>query len=148
MLSQGRLNPTADQAVLLLQRTQDFMLECPAFARQLWQHSQERPGPPSSTPYGVMVTALEVGLMVTLHEAVELLWQPVGTAGEEWLNEQDKELGAHGPAQEDRLLLERQAGLSLGQRVRQSGERRYSPHDLPSVQARNSSCDRTRDSQG
>ena len=98
--------------------------------------------------YGVMVTALEVGLMVTLHEAVELLWQPVGTAGEEWLNEQDKELGAHGPAQEDRLLLERQAGLSLGQRIRQSGERRYSPHDLPSVQARNSSCDRTRDSQG
>jgi len=49
ILSQSRLNPTAYQAVLLLQRTQDLMLECPAVARQLWQHSQERPGPPSST---------------------------------------------------------------------------------------------------
>src|SRR5215831_4098171 len=44
ILSQSRLNPTAYQAVLLLQRTQDLMLECPAVARQLWQHSQERPG--------------------------------------------------------------------------------------------------------
>jgi len=98
MLSQGRLNPTADQAVLLLQRTQDLMLECRAVARQLWAAPPEAARSAELNSFGVMVTALEVGLMLTLHEAVELLWQPVGTAGEQWLNEQDKKLGAHGPA--------------------------------------------------
>ncbi len=36
--------------------------------------------------------------MLTLHEGVEVLWQPVGTLGEQWLNEQDNKLGPDGPA--------------------------------------------------
>jgi len=45
-----------------------------------------------------LVAALEGGLMFTLHNAVNALWKPVGTLGEQWLNEQDEKLGPEGPA--------------------------------------------------
>ena len=37
---------------------------------------------------------------VSLYPDIDVrpLWQPVGTAGAQWLNEQDKKLAPHGPA--------------------------------------------------
>jgi len=45
-----------------------------------------------------LVAALEGGLMFTLQNAVNVLWKPAGTLGEQWLNEQDEKLGPEGPA--------------------------------------------------
>jgi len=45
-----------------------------------------------------LLAALEGGLMFTLHNAVNVLWKPVGTLGEQWLKEQDEKLGPEGPA--------------------------------------------------
>ena len=130
------------------------MLECRAVARQLWTAPPGAARSAELNSYGLMITALEVGLMLTLHEAVALLWQPVRTAGEQWLTEQDKKLGPHGPAKPtdnptEKLLahLSAKPASRRDSGFRQGEEGRCSPHDLPNVQARNSSCDRTRRSQ-
>ena len=85
-------NPVADRAIMLLQRTQDLMLECRAVAQQFRRLSSY------NKRSADLVTALEGGLMFTLQNAVNVLWKPAGTLGEQWLNEQDEKLGPEGPA--------------------------------------------------
>ena len=86
------VSPAADRAIKLLQRTQDLMLECRAVAQQSRRSSSQ------NNRSADLVAALEGGLMVTLHNAVNVLWKPVGTPGEQWLNEQDEKLGPEGSA--------------------------------------------------
>jgi len=86
------VSPVADRAIMLLQRTQDLMLECRAIAQQF------RRLPSQSNRSADLVAALEGGLMFTLQNAVHVLWKPAGTLGEQWLNEQDEKLGPEGPA--------------------------------------------------
>ena len=86
------VSPVADRAIMLLQRTQDLMLECRAIARQFRRSSAQ------NNRSADLVAALEGGLMFTLQNAVNALWKPAGTLGEQWLNEQDEKLGPEGPA--------------------------------------------------
>jgi len=86
------VSPVADQAIMLLQRTQDLMLECRAVAQQFRRLSSQ------NNRSADLVAALEGGLMFTLQNAVHVLWKPAGTLGEQWLNEQDEKLGPEGPA--------------------------------------------------
>ena len=47
--------------------------------------------------YGILVAALENGLVKTLQEAVDVLKRfsaPAGPLGEQWLGEQQKKLGS------------------------------------------------------
>ena len=85
-------SPAADRAIKLLQRTQDLMLECRAVAQQFRRSSSQK------HTSADLLAALEAGLMFTLHNAVNMLWKPVGTLGEQWLKEQDEKLGPEGPA--------------------------------------------------
>lgn len=87
----GAVSPAADRAIKLLQRTQDLMLECRTVAQQLRRSSSQK-------DTADLLAALEAGLMFTLHNAVNMLWKPVGTLGEQWLKEQDEKLGPAGPA--------------------------------------------------
>ena len=86
------VSPVADRAIMLLQRTQDLMLECRAVAQQFRRLSSQ------NNRSADMVAALEGGLVFTLQKAVNALWKPAGTLGEQWLNEQDEKLGPEGPA--------------------------------------------------
>lgn len=77
------------------------MLECRAVAQQFRKSSSQKNRTADfadRNAYTVLVAALEGGLMFTLHKAVEVLWKPVGTLGEQWLNEQDEQLGPEGQA--------------------------------------------------
>ena len=81
-------------AITLLQRTQDLMLECRAVAQQFRKSSAQKNRPADfaeRNAYAVLVAALDGGLMFTLHNAVDLLWKPLGTLGDQWLNEQDEQ---------------------------------------------------------
>ena len=86
------VSPAADRAIMLLQRTQDLMLECRAIALQFRRSSSQK------NRSADLVAALESGLVFTLQNAVNVLWKPVGSLGERWLNEQDEKLGPEGPA--------------------------------------------------
>lgn len=80
------VSPAADRAITLLQRTQDLMLECRAVAQQFQNSSPQKHRSADSTErnaYTVLVAALEGGLMSTLHNAVDVLWKPVGTLGDQ-----------------------------------------------------------------
>jgi hypothetical protein len=76
----------ADRAVLLLQRTRELLLECRAVAEQLGrapaQESQAVAG--ERVAYGVLVAALEEGLVTTLQHAMNVLRHfsvPAGRSG-------------------------------------------------------------------
>jgi len=75
-----RYNEGADRAVLLLQRTRDLLLECRVVAQQLEALPAE-PEPPAEraerVAYGVLVAALENGLVKTL-QAQRVCWESNG----------------------------------------------------------------------
>ena len=88
----------ADRAVLLLQRTRELLLDCRAVAEQLGappagQEPQAEAA--ERIAYGVLVAALEEGLVTTLRHAMDVLQRfsaPAGPLGEQWLSEQEKKL--------------------------------------------------------
>jgi len=105
MTTSERYNPGADRAVLLLQRAQELLLECRAVAQQL-EAPPAQPEPSAERAeriaYGVLVAALENGLVKTLQDAVEVLRKfsaPAGVLGEKWLNEQERRLGRKEPSE-------------------------------------------------
>ena len=88
----------ADRAVLLLQRTRELLLDCRAVAEQLGASpaSQEpQAAAAERIAYGLLVDALEEGLVTTLQHAMDVLKRfnaPAGPSGEQWLREQEKKL--------------------------------------------------------
>lgn len=89
----------ADRAIVLLQRVRDLLVECRGVAVQLEATS----GPESQAAageriaYGVLVAALEEGLVKALEHAVDVVRRfstPAGTLGNEWLTAQEKHLEA------------------------------------------------------
>jgi hypothetical protein len=88
-----------DRAVLLLQRVRELLLESRAVAQQLAAGPSE-PEPPAEAAeriaYGILVAALEEGLVTTLQHAMDVLKRfsaPAGPLGEEWLSDQERRLG-------------------------------------------------------
>ena len=88
----------ADRAVLLLQKVSELLLESRAISQQL----EVVPDGESSTDtadriaYGILVAALEEGLVNTIRHALEVLKRfraPAGMLGEQWLSEQEGRLG-------------------------------------------------------
>ena len=84
-----------DRAVLLLQRTSELMLECRAVARELQEPASGTESPAEAAErisYGVLVAALEEGLVTTVQHAIDVLKRfsaPAGPLGEQWLIEQE-----------------------------------------------------------
>jgi hypothetical protein len=95
----------ADRAVMLLQRTRERLHECRAVAEQL-APAPAREGSSAAAEriaYGVLVAALEEGLVKTLEHAMDVLKRfsaPAGPVGEQWLREQESKFrgGSDGPA--------------------------------------------------
>jgi hypothetical protein len=99
-----RREPT-DLAVTLLRETRGLLLKCRAVAEQL---GTAPPGDELAAAaaeriaYGVLVAAIEEGLVSTLQHATDVLRRfsaPAGPLGEGWLGEQERRLreGADGP---------------------------------------------------
>ena len=88
----------ADRAVLLLQRTRELLLGCRAVAEKLATSPAVMEPPTAAAEriaYGVLVAALEEGLVTTLRHAMDVLQRfsaPAGPLGEQWLSEQEKKL--------------------------------------------------------
>ena len=84
-----------DRAVLLLQRTSELMLECRAVARELQEPASGTESPAEAAEriaYGVLVAALEEGLVTTVQHAIDVLKRfsaPAGALGEQWLSDQE-----------------------------------------------------------
>jgi hypothetical protein len=88
----------AGLAVILLQRTRELMLECRAVAGRLQAAAEPESQAVAAEriAYGVLVAALEEGLVTTLQHAMDVLrcfGTPAGALGEEWLSEQERTLG-------------------------------------------------------
>ena len=88
----------ADRAVLLLQKVSELLLESRAISQQL----EVVPDGESSTDtadriaYGILVAALEEGLVNTIRHALDVLKRfraPAGILGDQWLREQEGRLG-------------------------------------------------------
>ena len=88
----------ADRAVLLLQKVSELLLESRAIAQQL----EVAPDGESSADtadriaYGILVAALEEGLVNTIRHALDVLKRfsaPAGILGDQWLREQEGRLG-------------------------------------------------------
>ena len=87
-----------DGAVLLLQRVSELLLEFRALVTEL----EVVPDGESSTDtadriaYGILVAALEEGLVNTIRHALDVLKRfraPAGILGDQWLREQEGRLG-------------------------------------------------------
>ena len=92
------MSDAADRAVQLLQRVRELLLECRAVVDQL-SASPTSAAPPAAAAeriaYGVLVAALEEGLVTTLQHAMDVLKRfsaPAGPLGEQWLSEQENKL--------------------------------------------------------
>jgi len=92
-----------DRAVLLLQRVGELLLESRAIAQQL----EVVPDGESSADAadriadGILLAALEEGLVTTIRHALEVLKRfsaPGGVLGEKWLNEQERRLEQKKPS--------------------------------------------------
>jgi hypothetical protein len=96
----GESQPTdpADRALLLLQRADELLFECRAVSQQLQATpSDESPAAAAERDApGVLVAALEEGLVNTLEHAIGFLERfktTDGVLGEAWLREQEKKFG-------------------------------------------------------
>ena len=98
------LTESADRAVLLLQKVSELLLESRSIAQEL----EAVPDGESSADaadriaYGILVAALEEGLVRTIRHALDVLKRfraPVGVVGEQWLKEQDALLRREGPTE-------------------------------------------------
>src|SRR5262252_3555004 len=87
----------ADRAVLLLQCVSELLLESRPIVKEL----EAIPDGESSADaadriaYGILVAALEEGLVTTIRHALDVLKRfraPAGMLGEQWLREQEKAL--------------------------------------------------------
>ena len=87
----------ADRAVVLLQRVSELLLESRVIVKEL----EVVPDGESSAEtadrisYGILVAALEEGLVTTIRHALDVLKRfraPAGILGEQWLGEQEKAL--------------------------------------------------------
>jgi hypothetical protein len=103
MASHSRDSEPAERAVTLLQRTGELLLECRTVAEQL-SVAPDGQEPQSAAAeriaYGVLVAALEEGLVTTLQHAMDILKRfsaPAGPLGERWLREQERNLGPGKP---------------------------------------------------
>ena len=82
--------------MLLLQRTRELLLDCRAVAEQLGASPAGQEPPAAAAEriaYGVLVAALEEGLVTTLQHAMNVLERfsaPAGPLGEQWLSEQER----------------------------------------------------------
>src|SRR5262245_50766889 len=92
------MTESADRAVLLLQKVSELLLESRAIAQQL----EVAPDGESSADtadriaYGILVAALEEGLVNTIRHALDVLKRfsaPAGILGDQWLREQEGRLG-------------------------------------------------------
>src|SRR5262244_706780 len=85
----------ADRAVLLLQKVSELLLESRAIAQQL----EVAPDGESSADaadriaYGILVAALEEGLVNTIRHALDVLKRFRREYSEQWLSEQEGRLG-------------------------------------------------------
>jgi len=91
----------ADRAVLLLQRVSELLLESRAIAQELEvvPDGESSADAADRIAYGILVAALEEGLVSTIRHALEVLKRfsaPAGILGERWLSEQEGRLGKHG----------------------------------------------------
>ena len=88
----------ADRAVLLLQRTRELLLDCRRVAEQLSDSpagQEPQAGAAERIAYGVLVAALEEGLVTTLQHAMDVLRRfsaPAGPLGEQWVRQQERKL--------------------------------------------------------
>jgi hypothetical protein len=103
--SQTAGSDPADRAVMLLQRARELLLECRAVAEQLQVASgqESQAATAERIAFGVLVAALEEGLVTALQHAMDVLKRfsaPAGPLGEQWLSEQESKLrgGSDGPA--------------------------------------------------
>jgi len=88
----------AERALLLLQHARELLHECRAVAQQLERapDHESQAAAAERIAYGVLVAALEEGLVTTLQHAMDVLQRfstPAGPLGEEWLREQERGLG-------------------------------------------------------
>ena len=91
----------ADRAVLLLQRVSELLLESRAIAQQLEvvPDGESSADTADRIAYGILVAALEEGLVTTIRHALDVLKRfraPAGVLGEQWLREQEARLGNKG----------------------------------------------------
>ena len=92
------LTEPADRAVVLLQKVSELLLESRAIAQQLEvvPDGESSADAADRIAYGILVTALEEGLVNTIRHALDVLKRfraPAGILGEQWLSEQEGRLG-------------------------------------------------------
>src|SRR5215831_11339986 len=90
----------ADRAVLLLQKVSELLLESRAIVQELEvvPEGESSADAADRIAYGILVAALEEGLVTTIRHALDVLKRfsaPAGVLGEEWLEEQQRKLGEH-----------------------------------------------------
>jgi hypothetical protein len=87
----------ADRAVLLLQRVSELLLESRAIVQQLEvvPDGESSADAADRIAYGILVAALEEGLVTTVRhaEVLKRFSAPAGILGEQWLSEQEARLG-------------------------------------------------------
>ena len=88
----------ADRAVLLLQKVSELLSESRAIVQQLEVIPDDESSADTADriAYGILVAALEEGLVNTIRHALDVLKRfraPTGILGEEWLSEQEGRLG-------------------------------------------------------
>jgi len=88
----------ADRAVLLLQKVGELLLESRAIVKELEAVPDGEPSADAADriAYGILVAALEEGLVTTIRHALDVLKRfslPAGVLGEQWLSEQEGRLG-------------------------------------------------------
>jgi hypothetical protein len=91
-----KMTEPADRAVLLLQKVNELLLESRAIAQQLEAAPEERESSADRIAYGILVAALEEGLVTTIRHALDVLKRfsaPAGMLGDQWLSKQERRLG-------------------------------------------------------
>jgi hypothetical protein len=81
------VNGPEDRAVLLLQRTSELMRECRAVARELQEPVSGTESPAEAAEriaYGVLVGAMEEGLVTTVQHAIDVLTFQGGLGSEDF----------------------------------------------------------------
>ena len=91
----------AERAVLLLQKVSELLLESRAIVQQLEvvPEGESSADAADRIAYGILVAALEEGLVTTIRHALDVLKRfraPAGPLGEGWLRDQEKQLGGRG----------------------------------------------------
>ena len=85
----------ADRAVLLLQRVGELLLESRAIVKELEvvPDGESSADTADRIAYGILVAALEEGLVNTIRHALDVLKRfraPAGILGDRWLDQQER----------------------------------------------------------